>query len=49
MIPYGILTGFSFTNKARSIADNSLWDYHIDSKDYGIVECIHQIFLHSVV
>jgi D-sedoheptulose 7-phosphate isomerase len=48
-IPYGILTGFSFTNKSRSIANNALWDYHIDSKDYGIVECVHQIFLHGVV
>jgi D-sedoheptulose 7-phosphate isomerase len=48
-IPYGILTGFSFTNKARSIANSALWDYHINSKDYGIVECVHQIFLHGVV
>lgn len=48
-IPYGILTGFNFTNKARNIANSALWDYHIDSKDYGIVECVHQIFLHGVV
>jgi D-sedoheptulose 7-phosphate isomerase len=48
-IPYGILTGFSSTNKARSISNNALWDYHIDSRDYGIVECVHQIFLHGVV
>jgi len=48
-IPYGILTGFNFTNKARSIANSALWDYHIDSRDYGIVECVHQIFLHGVV
>lgn len=46
---YGILTGFSATNKARSIANTALWDYHIDSMDYGIVECVHQIFLHGVV
>lgn len=48
-IPYGILTGFNLTNKARSIANNALWDYHINSKNYGIVECVHQIFLHGVV
>ena len=48
-IPYGILTGFNITNKARSISNSALWDYHIDSKDYGIVECVHQIFLHGVV
>ena len=48
-IPYGILTGFSLANKARSIANSALWDYHINSRDYGIVECVHQIFLHGVV
>ena len=48
-ISYGILTGFSFTNKARSIANSALWDYHINSRDYGIVECVHQIFLHGVI
>lgn len=48
-IPYGILTGFKSTNSARSIAHNALWNYHIDSMDYGIVECLHQIFLHGVV
>lgn len=48
-LPYGILTGFQASNKARSIANNALWDYHIPSRDYGIVECVHQIFLHGVV
>ena len=48
-IPYGILTGFNKKNTARKISINALWDYHIDSYDYGIVECVHQIFLHGVV
>lgn len=48
-IPYGILTGFSIKNTARTISHHALWDYHIKSKDYGIVECIHQIFLHGVI
>ena len=48
-IPYGILTGFNPENKARAIAKNALWDYHINSSSYGIVECVHQIFLHAVV
>lgn len=48
-IPYGILTGFNPKNKARSISKNALWDYHIKSTSYGIVECVHQIFLHAVV
>lgn len=46
---YGILTGFNKDNMARIISKNSLWDYHVNSSDYGIVECAHQIFLHGVV
>ncbi len=46
---YGILTGFKETNSARKLAKHSLWDYHISSESYGIIECVHQIFLHGVV
>ncbi|MDA9746635.1 hypothetical protein N9V09_04430 [Prochlorococcus sp. AH-736-K20] len=48
-IPYGILTGFAKDNTLRKISKNAIWDFHISSNDYGIVECIHQIFLHGVV
>ena len=48
-IPYGLLTGFNINNKARLISKNALWDYHIKSNSYGIIECVHQIFLHGVV
>ena len=48
-IDYGILTGFDGDNRLRSKAKNPLWDYHVDSKSYGVVECVHQIFLHGVV
>ena len=48
-IPYGILTGFDMDNTIRKMAKNALWNYHIASKDYGGVECVHQIFLHGVV
>ena len=48
-LPYGILTGFNPNNTARQTAKVPLWDYHINSFDYGIVECVHQIFLHGVV
>ena len=48
-IDYGILTGFSPNNKLRKRSKNALWDYHVDSKSYGVVECVHQIFLHGVV
>ena len=48
-IPYGILTGFDMDNTIRKMAKNALWNYHIASKDYGVVECVHQISLHGVV
>ena len=48
-IPYGVLTGFESDNTIRGEASNALWNYHIASNDYGVVECVHQIFLHGVV
>lgn len=43
------LTGFDSENKLR-IANlkNRLINFWVDSKDYGIVECVHMIFLHMV-
>ena len=43
-VDYGVLTGFKSDNTIRSEAQNALWNYHIDSDDYGVVECVHQIF-----
>ena len=48
-IDYGVLTGFAPTNTIRTQAQNALWNYYIDSEDYGVVECVHQIFLHGVI
>ena len=48
-ITYGILTGFNPFNTLRRKADLAKFDYHVDSKSYGVVECVHQIFLHGVV
>ena len=48
-VSYGILTGFKSDNSLRTNSSNALWDYYIDSTNYGVVECIHQIFLHSVI
>ena len=48
-ISYGVLTGFKPENTIRSEATSSLWNYHIASDSYGVVECVHQIFLHGVV
>ena len=46
---YGVLSGFKQDNTIRKSATNSLWNYHIASDSYGVVECVHQIFLHGVV
>ena len=46
-ITYLALTGFDKNNKLNNM--NSSFKYHVDSDDYGIVECIHQILLHSIL
>ena len=48
-VSYGVLTGFSENNTIRKNSKNSLWNYYINSDSYGVVECVHQIFLHGVV
>ena len=48
-VSYGVLTGFQPNNKISLMAKNALWNYHIASESYGVVECVHQIFLHGVV
>ena len=48
-VDYGVLTGFQSNNRIRTIAVDALWNYWIDSKSYGVIECVHQIFLHGVV
>ena len=48
-IPYGVLTGFNADNTIRGESTHALWNYHIASESYGVVECVHQIFLHGVV
>ncbi len=48
-VSYGVLTGFECNNRVRTIAVDALWNYWIDSKSYGVIECVHQIFLHGVV
>ena len=48
-IDYGVLTGFFSNNRLRTRSKNASFNYHIDSESYGVVECVHQIFLHGVV
>ena len=46
-IKYVTLTGFNKDNKLNQFESNL--NYWVDSKDYGIVECAHLIFLHSII
>ena len=43
-ISYGVLTGFNKQNKVKKISKNALFNFHVNSKSYGVVECTHQIF-----
>ena len=46
-ITYLALTGFNSNNKLNNM--NPMWRWHVDSDDYGILECVHQIVLHSIL
>ncbi len=49
-VSFVLLTGFKEDNRCRSFyAHKAEVDYWVDSEDYGIVECLHQIFLHAVM
>jgi D-sedoheptulose 7-phosphate isomerase len=44
-----VLSGFEANNKLREYSNKAELDFWIDSKDYGIVECAHEIILHSII
>lgn len=47
---YITLSGFDRNNKLRQFfASDAVIDFWIDSNDYGVVECAHEIILHSVI
>lgn len=48
-LKYIILTGFNQKNKLREYSQDAVLDFWIDSRDYGIVECAHEIILHSII
>ena len=49
-IDFITLSGFDPDNKLRSQYGHcSKLDYYVRSKDYGIVENVHSIFLHAVI
>lgn len=44
------LSGFDSDNKLRTLyGSQSLLHFYINSHDYGIVECLHALILHSVL
>jgi D-sedoheptulose 7-phosphate isomerase len=46
-LDFVILTGFDQNNKLRKYSSFAKEEFWIDSKDYGVVECVHQIILHT--
>ena len=45
-----IITGFDHDNQMRSkYSTYAELDMHVDSHSYGVVECVHQVFLHTPV
>lgn len=46
-VPFIILTGFDKNNRIKSEFESScLLSFWVDSHDYGVVECLHQSYLH---
>ena len=51
-IPFVSLTGFKPNNALRALSTFSkqcLLEFHVESEDYGIVECVHELLLHSIL
>ena len=43
------LSGFSQNNKLKTLTEEHCLHFWVDSSDYGVVECLHQVILHTVV
>lgn len=43
------LSGFSENNKLKTMTQDSYLHFWVDSNCYGVVECLHQVILHTVV
>lgn len=49
-IDFITLSGFASHNKLRTISEQSnVLNFWIDSNDYGVIECVHEAILHSVI
>ena len=44
-----LLSGFAENNKLNLLSGTNVEKYWVNSLDYGIVECVHQILLHSIL
>jgi len=43
------LSGFNKNNKLNLYSDKSLLSFWVDSSEYGVVEIVHEIILHSLM
>lgn len=49
-IPFALLTGFDKDNRVRrDFGRYAVLDYWVDAQSYGVVECVHQIYLHMII
>lgn len=48
--PMVILSGFLESNSLKTTyCEHSVLDFWVNSMDYGVIECIHELILHSVL
>lgn len=43
------LSGFNSNNRLKTQFESSSLHFYVNSNDYGIVECLHQLILHSIL
>ena len=48
-IPLVSLSGFNENNKLKTLTEKNYLHFWVDSCDYGVVECLHQVILHTPV
>ena len=49
-LKFVILTGFDKNNTLKkNYSDKASLEFWVDSTNYGVVECVHEIILHSVI
>lgn len=43
------LSGFNADNQLKTQFESSSLHFYVNSNDYGVVECLHQLILHSIL